>query len=827
MMHSFMNYSLHSFLFVLFMSFIATCHAKASETWGETTRPSKKRMYEETSASALVASRTQNEPTSQEVHRTGSDHVEQREQNSPHLSGPENSPLSLFFASGDDSHADPFPQETAQLEESIPLPQGEAEAAEWIQKANAGDEDAQNKVITHIYQGIWPFGISKIDLLAWDTSFENWILEDLRRASASAVVKPQLLRDRPALTRTILDLAEQNHTEAHVCAYHFLKHEILDLGSREANVAKGIEHLTHAIERGHTVAMFHLGHMYSNQPHLEQDGHQNFRDYQALEWYRNAAERGNIAAMVNIASLLHQGRGCEADQATKNQEAILWLRKAAEKGCRLAMTNLGCMLQKGCESQLNQDTQRQEAMFWYRKAAEQGDHLAMNNLAWMLQQRHGGMPRLASWDQEAVFWYHKAAERGFPVAMNNLAEMLKQGRGVRDTKASREKKALYWYRKAAERENVVAMLNLARMLREVDGDADHYKTRNQEAITWYRKAAERGNLTAMLDLAEILEENKGIFRDDMAEACYWRIKSAHLPSLMSLFTRVARAPLAAHSSPGRSEAEEQSDLCILLSKLHEVAGEYLGLTMRHNPQEQPHDQMAPSLLPKLPDLANLYQPLFALIEKTVLLLESLEKPGILVNIICRKNCDLLSIWWINDAYNKDDIGHSRTPYYSEDHLDAPYKKYSFVSVGLENSKNAQELISLVLRKHPLWLAARESLKAVKKMHHGKRKVLRIKYGLLEAKVRVIQEEEQELTASSNLRAEQQEELKKLATTKAKLVRKMSLIAKVAEKTEPDIERIEAVRNIPDELRTVIISHLGERNTRFKREHPWVDALMER
>jgi TPR repeat protein len=52
-----------------------------------------------------------------------------------------------------------------------------------------------------------------------------------------------------------------------------------------------------------------------------------------VEWYREAADAGNVAAMVSLGALLRK-RGQE-------DQAMQWYRKAADTGDADAMVNLG------------------------------------------------------------------------------------------------------------------------------------------------------------------------------------------------------------------------------------------------------------------------------------------------------------------------------------------------------------------------------------------------------------------------------------------------------------------------------------------------------
>jgi tetratricopeptide (TPR) repeat protein len=77
---------------------------------------------------------------------------------------------------------------------------------------------------------------------------------------------------------------------------------------------------------------------------------------QAVQWYRKAADAGNVAAMVSLAALLKkQG---------KEDQAMQWYRKAADAGDADAMVNVGVLLAEQGE--------KDQAVQWYRKAADAG-----------------------------------------------------------------------------------------------------------------------------------------------------------------------------------------------------------------------------------------------------------------------------------------------------------------------------------------------------------------------------------------------------------------------------------------------------------------------
>jgi hypothetical protein len=85
-------------------------------------------------------------------------------------------------------------------------------------------------------------------------------------------------------------------------------------------------------------------------------------DYsQAAEWYRKAAEKGDIAGELRLAALFRDGRGVARDMA----QAAEWYRKAAEQGDAGAQATLGVLYSMG-QGVPHNDV---EAYYWLDLAA--------------------------------------------------------------------------------------------------------------------------------------------------------------------------------------------------------------------------------------------------------------------------------------------------------------------------------------------------------------------------------------------------------------------------------------------------------------------------
>jgi hypothetical protein len=81
-----------------------------------------------------------------------------------------------------------------------------------------------------------------------------------------------------------------------------------------------------------------------------------------LDLFRDAADRGHVDGMINLAVALMEGSGVERNV----EEAVRLMRKAAETGSAIALFNLAAMTERGVTGD------PAEALDLFRKAAAQG-----------------------------------------------------------------------------------------------------------------------------------------------------------------------------------------------------------------------------------------------------------------------------------------------------------------------------------------------------------------------------------------------------------------------------------------------------------------------
>lgn len=130
------------------------------------------------------------------------------------------------------------------------------------------------------------------------------------------------------------------------------------------------------------------------------------------------AEKGEVAAQLELAALYSKGEGVTKDEAT----AAKWVQKAAEQGDGAAEFALGQKYLKG--QGVKKDTE--EATKWFVKSAERGNAEAQLALGGL----YIGGKGVRKNSTEAAKWYSLAAKGGNPAAQCQLARMHMAGSGV-------------------------------------------------------------------------------------------------------------------------------------------------------------------------------------------------------------------------------------------------------------------------------------------------------------------------------------------------------------------------------------------------------------
>lgn len=148
-------------------------------------------------------------------------------------------------------------------------------------------------------------------------------------------------------------------------------------------------------------------------PHLIDEASTN---PDAFKTIHDAAEQGDKFAQNGLGLLYDTGHGVPRD----TYQAIAWYRKAAEQGLADAQYNLGAMYESNAPQDYTQ------AFLWFSKAAEHGLSYAQYKIGSMYKSGKGVTQNYT----EAVRWLCKATEQGVDDAKFELGFMFENGQGV-------------------------------------------------------------------------------------------------------------------------------------------------------------------------------------------------------------------------------------------------------------------------------------------------------------------------------------------------------------------------------------------------------------
>lgn len=209
----------------------------------------------------------------------------------------------------------------------------------------------------------------------------------------------------------------------------------------------------------------------------------------------------------------------ETERRATVRRARLAYEDAARRGYVSALNNLAVLFEAGDGVEIDED----EAANLFKRAAQQGHPLGMYNLA--LHYRDGtiGIKRDLAQSYE---WFAKAAETGFVPAMVEVGEALRLGLGLRTRNARR---AVEWYQRAADAGSSRAklLLGLVYLQGAIAGEESNVVRPDPTlALLWLGRVAET-EFIAQRVLAIMMEDGIGLpsHQPEIAER-YWRM-AAH------------------------------------------------------------------------------------------------------------------------------------------------------------------------------------------------------------------------------------------------------------------------------------------------------------
>jgi TPR repeat protein len=95
---------------------------------------------------------------------------------------------------------------------------------------------------------------------------------------------------------------------------------------------------------------------------------------EALQWYRKAAEQGDANGQYGLGQMYAAGKGVAKDPV----QGLNWMKQAASQGLLAAVVAVAQMLEHGDPKSIGDV---KAALDYWRRAAELGDHGAMRRLA--------------------------------------------------------------------------------------------------------------------------------------------------------------------------------------------------------------------------------------------------------------------------------------------------------------------------------------------------------------------------------------------------------------------------------------------------------------
>ena len=241
----------------------------------------------------------------------------------------------------------------------------------------------------------------------------------------------------------------------------------------------------------------------------------HYRD--ALNFYKAAADAGNIDAMLGVAHAYRFGEGTAPDP----EEAAVWYDKAANAGSTSGMNGVAELYRDGKGVERNIDL----AYKWYCTAADHGDTDAMIAIGDMYVSGIYGaedksIPDIAS----ASAWYEKAVEAGNGRACRMLGRIYDTDVAASVGMAADREKTMSYYMQAVEMGDAGAWNDIGESYElgnTLSGASDI-----KEAKDCYERAATVGDAEGMSNLADLYLLGK-LGEPDPETAVVWYQKAAN------------------------------------------------------------------------------------------------------------------------------------------------------------------------------------------------------------------------------------------------------------------------------------------------------------
>lgn len=223
-------------------------------------------------------------------------------------------------------------------------------------------------------------------------------------------------------------------------------------------------------------------------------------DYtQAIEWYKKAAEAGDIDMYSKVGSMYEEGIGVPKDY----RKAIEWYQNGIRHDDASSMATLGLVYYLGHGVKQNY----KKAMEWYSKAVEKDNALGMYFMGYAFYE---GMAVPQDY-AKALELYTKSAEGGQLNAFSDVARAYLKGEGT----PKDNEKAYEWAKKGADEGDPESMFLIGWMY---DTGSAYFNKNENLAKQWYTKAIENGHVYSKVCLANLLTYNEEENPEDYVRA---------------------------------------------------------------------------------------------------------------------------------------------------------------------------------------------------------------------------------------------------------------------------------------------------------------------
>jgi len=218
--------------------------------------------------------------------------------------------------------------------------------------------------------------------------------------------------------------SKNNHKLAqNKLGYMYEKGDIPDI----KNIDKALEQYHKSAIQDYELAQLNLAMIYYQRANKE-----SYK--KALYWYEKAAEKGNLAALVNIANMYYFGQYVKKDY---KKAADLYLQ-ASNKDDMLAQYNLSMMYYSGEYFEANGE----KTLHWLQKSAINGYKIAQLKLANFYKEGNNSVVNKDT--KKALYWYFMSAKQNHPPAQYYVGYFYFYGYSVKKNK----KIAAYWMNKS-------------------------------------------------------------------------------------------------------------------------------------------------------------------------------------------------------------------------------------------------------------------------------------------------------------------------------------------------------------------------------------------